>query len=132
TLDAMMFAAARLDVLGMKIQYTQEIGAFYADALANLANNDRVGHDLEEISSMNARLQDLRNAVTHLRDWYAENWRKEDRPYWLPNVLVRYDTFARELQEKIFEVDRAGIQFDTQKTLPPAPQLGFFLLPDAR
>lgn len=129
TLDAMIFAALRLDALGMKIQYTQEIAAFYADAFANSSDADCVQRDLDEISSMNARLQDLRDSTTRLRELYAKNWLSEDRPYWLPNVLVRYDTFARELQQKIVAVRQAATQFDTQKTLPPPQQLGFFLLP---
>jgi hexosaminidase len=132
TLDAMIFAALRLDVLGMKIQYTQEIGGYYADAVANQTNVDRVQQDLDEITSMNARLEDLRDATTRLRELYAKNWLSEDRPYWLPNVLVRYDTFAREMQEKIVAVRQAGTQFETQKTLPPPQQLGFFLLPDVK
>jgi hexosaminidase len=132
TLDAMIFAALRLDTLGMKIQYTQEIGGYYADAFASQSDTDRVGHDLEEISSMNARLEDLRDAVTRLRELYEKNWLKEDRPYWLANVLVRYDTFAREMQAKIVAVRQAGAQFETQKTLPSPQQLGFFLLPDAK
>jgi hexosaminidase len=132
TLDAMIFAALRIDALGMKIQYTQEIGGYYADAVANQTSVDRVQQDLDEVTSMNARLEDLRDATTRLRELYAKNWLNEDRPYWLPNVLVRYDVFAREMQEKIVEVRQAGAQFETQKTLPPPQQLGFFLLPDIK
>ena len=132
TLDAMIFAALRLDALGMKIQYTEEIAAFYTDAFANQNDVDRVQYDLEEISSMNARLEDLRDATTRLRELYSKNWLSEDRPYWLPNVLVRYDTLAREMQEKIIAVRQAAAQFDTQKTLPPPQQLGFFLFPDVK
>ena len=132
TLDAMIFAALRLDTLGMKIQYTQEIGGYYADAFANQSDVHRVEQDLDEINSMNARLEDLRDATTRLRGLYEKNWLREDRPYWLPNVLVRYDTFARAIQEKIVAVSQAGTQFDTQKTLPPPQQLGFFLLPDVK
>jgi hexosaminidase len=132
TLDAMIFAALRIDALGMKIQYTEEMGGYYADAVANQTNVDRVQQDLDEITSMNARLEDLRDATTRLRDLYAKNWLNEDEPYWLPNVLVRYDTFAREMQEKIVAVRQARTQFETQKTLPPPQQLGFFLLPDVK
>ena len=132
TLDAMIFAALRLDALGMKIQYTQEIATFYSDAFANQSDADRVQRDLDEISSMNARLQDLRDATTRLRDLYATNWLREDRPYWLPNVLVRYDTLARELQEKIVAVRQAAIQFDTRRTLPSPQQIGFFPPPDGK
>jgi len=74
----------------------------------------------------------LKTQASRLRELYSKNWLSEDRPYWLPNVLVRYDTLAREMQEKIIAVRQAAAQFDTQKTLPPPQQLGFFLFPDVK
>ena len=51
------------------------------------------------------------------------------RPFWLDNVLVRYDTLARELQAKIVAVRQARRQYDATKTLTPPQELGFFLQP---
>ncbi|HXY50488.1 MAG TPA: beta-N-acetylhexosaminidase [Terriglobales bacterium] len=129
TLDDMIFAAWRLDTLGMKIQFTWEMNRFYWDAYQNLADSDRVSRDLEEITSINARLEDLRDATTRLRGMYAEAWQRENRPYWLGNVLVRYDTLAGKFQAQIVAVRDAVHDYETRKTLPPPQQLGFYLEP---
>ena len=129
TLDDMIFAAWRLDALGMKIQFTSEISQFYWDAYRNLADDDRVNHDLEEISAINARLEDLRDATTRLRGMYEKAWLRENRPYWLDNVLIRYDHLADEFQGKIVLVREAQRQYWSQKTLPPPQQFGFYQQP---
>jgi hexosaminidase len=129
TLDDVIFAAWRLDMLGMKIQFTSEMNHYYWDAYQNLSDGDRVNHDLEEISAINARLEDLRDATTRLRGMYEKAWLRENRPYWLPNVLVRYDLLAERFQAKIVAVRQAQRQYWAQKTLPPPQQLGFYLQP---
>jgi len=129
TLDDMIFAAWRLDMLGMKIQFTGEMNHYYWDAFQNQSDGDRVNHDLEEISAINARLEDLRDATTHLRGMYEKAWLRENRPYWLPNVLVRYDHLADQFQAKILAVREAQRQYWAEKTLPPPQQLGFYLQP---
>jgi len=129
TLDDMILAAWRLDTLGMKIQFTTEINHFYWDAYQHLTDGDRVENDLEEITAINARLEDLRDATTRLRGMYEKAWLRENRPYWLGNVLVRYDLLAQTFQGKIVAVRDAQRQYWAQKTLPPPQQLGFYLQP---
>ena len=129
TIDDMIFAAWRLDTLGMKIQFTQELNKFYWDAYQNQNDEDRVGADFEEITAINARLEDLRDATTRLRGMYEQAWLRENRPYWLGNVLVRYDNLASEFESKIVAVRDAQAAYGKQKTLPPPQQLGFYLQP---
>jgi hexosaminidase len=129
TATDMILAAWRWDALGMKIQFTQEINRFYWDAFQNPTDAERVGNDLEEITAINARLEDLRDATTRLSQMYREAWLREYEPYWLDNVLVRYDTLAREFQKKIVAVRQARRQYDATKTLTPPQELGFFLQP---
>jgi hypothetical protein len=125
----MILAAWRWDALGMKIQFTQEINNFYWDAFQNPTDAERVGNDLEEITAINARLEDLRDATTRLSQMYREAWLREYEPYWLDNVLVRYDTLAREFQTKIVAVRQARRQYDATKALTPPQELGFYLQP---
>jgi hypothetical protein len=113
----------------MKIEFTQEMNQFYWDAFQNLTDADRVGNDLEEITAINARLEDLRDSATRLSQMYREAWLREYQPYWLDNVLVRYDTLAREFQKKIVAVRQARHQYDATKTLTPPQDLGFYLQP---
>jgi len=127
TLDDMLLAAWHLDTLGLKIQFTSEISRFYWDAYQNQTDGTRAQHDLDEIVDINGRLETLRDAITQLREMYAEGWAREDHPYWLNNVLVRYDNLAAEVQSKIVVVQAAQRQYWNTKTLPPPEQLGFFL-----
>jgi hexosaminidase len=127
TLDDLMLAAWRLDTLGMKIQFTSEIAHFYQDAYQNQTDQPRAQHDLDEIVDINGRLESLRDAITETRKLYVEGWERENYPYWLDNVLVRYNNLAAEVQAKIVAVQAAQRQFWTTKTLPPPEQLGFFV-----
>ena len=129
TLDDMTLAAWRWDALGMKAEFTQEINKFYWDAFQNQTDADRVGNDLEEITAINARLEDLRDSTTRMNQMYRQAWLREYSPYWLDNVSVRYDTLARDFQAKIVEVRQARRQYDATKTLIPPQQLGFYLQP---
>jgi hexosaminidase len=129
TLADMTLAAWRWDTLGMKAEFTQEINKFYWDAFQNQADADRVGGDLEEITAINARLEDLRDATTRLSQMYRTAYLREYGPYWLDNVLVRYDGLAREFQNKIVAVRQARRQYEATKTLTPPQDLGFYLQP---
>jgi hypothetical protein len=129
SLDDMILAAWRWDFLGMKAQFTQESNQFYWDGFQNQADVGRVDNDLAEISDINARLEDLRDATTRLRTMYRDAWVREYGPFWLGNVLVRYDNLAAELQAKIVAVRQARRQFDTTKILKPPAELGFYLQP---
>jgi hypothetical protein len=129
TVADMLLGAWRWDALGMKAQFTQEINHYYWDAFQNQTDADRVGRDLEEITAINARLEDLRDSTTRLNQMYREAWLREYKPYWLDNVLVRYDCMAHELQDKIVAVRQAHRQFDATKSLTPPQELGFYLQP---
>jgi hypothetical protein len=127
TLDDMLFAALRLDTLGLKIQFTSEISRFYWDAYQNQTDSARAQNDLDEIGDINGRLDGLRDAITNLRRPYAQAWARENGPYWLENVLVRYDNLASEVQAKTAAVQAAQRQYWNTKALPAPEQLGFFL-----
>jgi hexosaminidase len=129
TLADMTLGAWRWDALGMKAEFTLEINKFYWDAFQNQTDADRVGNDLEEITAINARLEDLRDATTRLSQMYRAAYLREYGTYWLDNVLVRYDDLAREFQKKIVEVRQAHRQYDATKTLAQPQQLGFYLQP---
>jgi hypothetical protein len=127
TLDYLIFAALRLDLLGMKLQFASEISKYYWDAYLNMSDRARVRRDLNEITSINARLEDLRDATTRLRGMYSDLWLRENRPYWLGNVLVRYDNLASLFQSKIQSLKEAEQQYRQQQTLPTPQQMGFFI-----
>jgi hypothetical protein len=120
TIDPMLVGGQRLDLLGMKVQFMAEIGDFYANALANNAAGKRGNRDINEITGTNARLQDLRDATIQVRDMYAAEWLRENHPYWLGNVTVRFDNLASTIQAKITEMRTVR-----RDKLPPAETIGF-------
>ncbi len=107
TLADMTLAAWRWDALGMKAEFTQEINKFYWDAFLNPADAERVGNDLEEITSINARLEDLRDATTRLSRDVPRSLAAGIRPVlarqrfgplrrlWLANSRKKSSPFAR-------------------------------------
>jgi hexosaminidase len=127
SLSDMLFAAKRLDTLGLKIQFTSEISRLYWDAYQNQTDSVRAQHDLDEIVDINGRLQSLRDAITELKEPYTEAWNRENQAHWLDNVMVRYQNLAEEVQQKIVTVQDAQRQYWITKTLPAPEQLGFFL-----
>jgi hypothetical protein len=129
TLAALEFAALRLDGLGMKIQFMQEMNRFYWDAYQNQSDKARVRRNLVEITGINARLEDLRDGAMRLKDHYAAVWLQENRPYGLGSVLVRFDVLGAVFQKKIQEVRAARWQFAETGVLPEPSSLGLFLKP---
>jgi hexosaminidase len=129
TIDDLIFAAHRLDVLGMKLEYTKEMSEDYWDAFMNMGDRRRVERNLQALSSMNGDLQDLREEMTGLRDDYGKRWRAENREYWLGNVTIRYDTMAGEVQTKINEINVLEDNYSRLGELPTPESVGFFARP---
>ncbi|HEX5422356.1 MAG TPA: glycoside hydrolase family 20 zincin-like fold domain-containing protein [Candidatus Acidoferrales bacterium] len=131
TLPDLIFAAQRLDTLGMKFEYTQDINQLYWNAYMDMANRHQVIHDLAGISAVNGRMEDLREKVTQLRSMYEQQWRTEHRSVWLGDVLVRYDTLAATVQDEINRIRQIRDQFLHEGILPPPEDEGFFGKPQA-
>jgi hexosaminidase len=129
TLADIELGAWRWDTLGMKAQFTQEINHFYWDAYQNQTDAGRVDNDLAEITDTNARLEDLRDATTRLREMYRQAWLREYQPYWLDNVLIRYDVLAREFEKKIIDVRQVRREYEATKMLASPQDLGLYLRP---
>jgi hypothetical protein len=92
TLESMRFGALRVDALGMRYQFAQEISDRYADAVAQAGGKNRrmASADLEDIQSTNGRLEDLRDYTTRLTELYRQLWLSENLPTWMPNMLQLY------------------------------------------
>jgi len=136
TLDYMVVAGMRLDLLGMKVQYADEISHYYRDALQahqeatgvkeNPAARSRVNRDISQISATNGRLQDLRDGTTRVQEFYSDLWLKESRPYWLANVQVRYAHLADIYIGKIQALKAAMAESRGTGVMPAAEALGFY------
>ncbi len=129
TLGDLIFAAERLDVLGLKVQYTASVGNLYHDAYLHMGNRSRGFSDLYRISATNGRLEDLRDFTTRLESAYTRLWNQQYRPFWLGNVLVRYNAMAQLYQSKIQEMDVVIAQYGQTSEIPTPQQMGFVYKP---
>jgi hypothetical protein len=124
---AMELGARRIDFIGMKFQLAAEIGSNYAKAYAmkDDKSHSTATHELlYSISSMNGRCQDLRDGYGMLKDLYAASWLAENRPYWLGNVLVRYDLQMQLWQRRGEDLDAIIDAWDNNGYLPTAHEAG--------
>ena len=121
-LHAMELGARRLDVIGMKYQIADDIRLAYAHA-ADTTRRDS-GHELGEITGINGRMQDLRDAYGLTRDLYEAAWLHENRPYWMHNVLVKYDLAMQLWQTRANLVSNARSELGRSRKLPAGDTIG--------
>jgi len=122
TLAFLRLPAKRLDYLGMKVQFGRRIGELYRQALA-----DQTPRNLSRINSTNGLVQDLRDYINEIKGIYRDAWLAENRPYWLDNVLVRYDHEALLWTARARLFTEASQQYATSKKLPEPDKLGLHL-----
>lgn len=122
SLDAMELGARRLDLIGMKYQMADDIRLEYAHA-SDTTRRD-AGHELGEITGINGRAQDLRDAYGVTRDLYEAAWLRENRPYWMHSVLVKYDIAMQLWQTRANQVASARSELGRSKKLPTGDTIG--------
>lgn len=132
-LDAMELGARRIDFIGLKFQLSDEMSEAWQKAWElrrDPKQQTEVRELLYSISDINGRCEDLRDGYSLLRSMYRKVWLEENRPYWLDNVLVRYDLRIQLWQkrgEDMLALTRAWQQTHHLPTakeagIPPAPQ----------
>jgi hexosaminidase len=125
-LDAIELGARRIDFIGMKFQFADEIAHTYADAYSeqSVTPHSRSSSDLVEISNANGRCQDLRDGYTLTRELFAQAWLRDNRPYWLENVLAQYDMAIQLWISRARQFDALRAQLPKTHKLPRAEEIG--------
>jgi hexosaminidase len=134
SLRAMELGARRIDFIGLKFQLSDEMRNTYAQAYAMSKDHTKdiaTRNLLDSISSMNGHFQDLRDNFSMLKNLYRQSWLAENRPYWIDNVLVRYDLQIQMWQKRSQDFDTLIDNWQNTRTLPPAPQSGVPVAPTA-
>ena len=122
-LEAMEVGARRLDFIGMKFQFAEEIAQMYARASTPI--NARTREELMDIvSPFSGRISDLKEGYVLGREVYERAWANENRPTYLGNLTNRYDAAAQLWIQRADAIRNAMAQFRRTKTLPSAEQLG--------
>jgi hexosaminidase len=101
------FAARRFDFVGQKAIYSKNIADFYAQAVANTDDQHQVFRDLGQI---NGPVGDMMHQTAMLRAEFERLWRGENRPYFLGNILNRYDDEYdrwQQVTQRIHQIEAA-------------------------
>jgi hypothetical protein len=131
-LDAMEMGARRMDFIGYKFEVAQEIANGYDRAYQE--QNDPVGkrsvrRELGAITGVNGQCQDLREGYGLTRDLFRNAWLQENRPYWLDNVMARYDLAIQLWIQRASRFSDASLQYRETHVLPKPEDVGLPALP---
>ena len=121
-LDALELGARRVDWIGAKFQFADEIAQAFLRA-TDPTRTDVTWQDLAELSGINGRLQDMRDGYVLTRELFERSWRAENRPYWMQGVLARYDVEINTWIRRINVMDQARRRFARERKLPTAAEL---------
>jgi hypothetical protein len=122
-LEAMEVGARRLDFIGMKFQFAEEIAQMYARASTPI--NANTAEELNDIASpLNGRIGDLKEGYVLGREVYEHAWANENRPTYVGNLTNRYDNSAQLWIQRSDKVRAAIAQFRRTRTLPSMEEMG--------
>ena len=131
-LSALELGARRTNLIGMKLQFAEEVSEMYArayDATVNPTPGASPTRELGDITGINGRLQDLRDEYGVLRSMYEQAWMRENSSYWLNNVTARFDQSQQLWISRADKVNQARQRWYRDRTLPPATELGIPVVP---
>ena len=123
-LFAMEVGARRIDWIGAKFQFADEIAQAFARTQDPSRTTPVTWVDLADLSGINGKLQDMRDGYVLARELFERAWLLENRPYWLQNNLARYDAEILTWVDRINAMDRARRRHARERLLPTAQELG--------
>ena len=126
-LDALELGARRLDFIGQKFETADLIASTYNQMYAWENDKDdarQINGSFYTISGANGLCEDLRDGYSYGRLIYSDLWMRENRPYWLQNVLVRYDLATQLWVQRSMQFRAAQAAWRTTHQLPPPAELG--------
>ncbi|TAN21832.1 MAG: hypothetical protein EPN33_09220 [Acidobacteria bacterium] len=113
------FAARRFDFVGEKAIYAVLIAQLYKQAGKPGQAPYKVNRIFNRINSINGLVQDMRDGVTTLRGEYRALWLEGNTPYFVGNILVRYDNERMYWEQQSRRFTRVQRAYNTEGTLPP-------------
>jgi hypothetical protein len=111
-----------------------EMGARRMDFRAYQEQSDPVGkrsvrRELGAITGVNGQCQDLREGYGLTRELFRHAWLQENRPYWLDNVMARYDLAIQLWIQRANRFSEASSQYRETHILPKPEEVGLPALP---
>lgn len=127
TLQFLRLAAKRIDYLGMKIQFSNEIGELLRAITASPADADLARSNFRRIRGMDGLLPSLRDYTNEVKADYRAAWLAENRPYYLDNILLSYDREALYWLGRMHFFAEMARTHSSTKPLPDLEKEGVFL-----
>lgn len=110
-------ALARLERIEAGRRYAEAANGLLAEAQPKLAEAQRV------LTTTRQRLRDLREA-------YQQRWLAENEPYWLDQILRRWDAQIGRYDRVIERLDEVGAEAAQGQPLPAPEELGLGIVAD--
>ncbi len=126
-IDAIELGARKLDFIGQKFETADMIAGLYNQAYSwqgDAEKSKRISGTLGTISGANGLCEDMRDGYSYTRLQYSDLWLKENRPYWLQNVLVRYDLATQLWVQRSASLRAAQSSWRQHHQLPAPAELG--------
>jgi len=121
---ALLFAAQRFDHLGRRMQLMLRFSDQYWEAYLNLGDRVKVRRLRFYSGAIFNYLREMAEELSLLKEGYRAQWLAENRPYFLDNVLARYDQAAQMWLTKARETNLVLRRYDTTSTLPNPEEFG--------
>lgn len=129
---ALELGARRFDFLGFKFQSAFAIIEGYDRAVAAASDEKKwsdVDRELWTITGSDGRCDDIQQGYNYIRDEYRDVWLLENRPYWLENILDRYDAAAQLWWKRSAAFADVQARWNVEHRLPSPEDLGLPKLP---
>jgi hypothetical protein len=123
-LDALIFAARRLDHLGRRYEVMQKFSDQYWDAYLNLGDRTKARKLRYYTGAIYNNLREMAEELSIVKEGYRKQWLAENRQYWLESVLARYDQMVSIWLTKSRAMDEALRQYEATSTLPSPEEFG--------
>jgi hexosaminidase len=126
-LDAMDLGARRADLIGFKFEMADEMAENYRNAKIASAQPAPVngrGARGRGITSAGNRIVDIRDYYSAVRDEYAVVWLSSNRPYYLSNILARYDHTIQMWMDRTDKVRAAQRDYMATQVFPSPEAIG--------
>jgi hypothetical protein len=128
-LDALTFAARRLDHLGRRYQVMQKFSDQYWDAYLNLGDRTKARKLRYYTGAIYNNLREMAEELSIVKEGYRKQWLAENRPYWLESILARYDQMISIWLTKSRQMDEVLRKYEATSTLPSPEEFGLGLRP---
>jgi len=126
---AMEMAAQRIDFAAMKFQLSAEMSDAYAQIYSMRKDKSKktkstIERLFQSMDGVDGRCEDMVEGYSRIRGLYRQAWLSENRPFWIENVMVRYDLKIQLWQQRREKIQEISNQWEKTGKLPPPKKAG--------